>query len=63
MVYSKPYANSFGDVAGLSGRVVVSLGRPKVCGETIYGGSKHLASVILEAVKLDSDTAQIMQKL
>ncbi len=53
MVYSKPHAQSLDDIAGLSGRVVVSLGRPKVCGETIYGGSKHVALVLLEALKLN----------
>jgi hydrogenase maturation factor/predicted fused transcriptional regulator/phosphomethylpyrimidine kinase len=53
VVHSKPYTESLDDIAGLSGRVVVSLGRPKVCGEVIYGGSKHVALVLLEAMKLN----------
>ena len=53
MVYAKPWASSIEEVAGLSGRVVVSLGRPKVCGEIVYGGSIHMASVALSAMKLD----------
>ena len=54
MVYSRPDAASLLDVAGLSGRVVVSQGRPRVCGEVAYGGSKHVALVLLEAIKLNS---------
>jgi len=54
MVYAREGASSLSEVAGLSGRVVVSLGRPKVCGEVIYGGSKYLASLILEIMKFDS---------
>lgn len=53
MVYARPCAASVGDVAGLSGRVVVSMGRPKVCGEVVYGGSMHLASVVLAALRLN----------
>ncbi len=49
MVYARPDARGLGDVAGLNGRVVVSRGRPRACGEVEYGGSKFLASVILEA--------------
>ena len=53
MVYSKPRPQSLTDVAGLDGRVVVSQGRPKVCGDVTYGGSKHVGAVLLEAAKLD----------
>ncbi len=53
MVYAKQDASSTDEVAGLSGRVVLSRGTPKVCGEVLYGGSKHMASVILEVSKLN----------
>jgi len=53
IVYAKEGAKSLSDVAGLSGRVVVSLGRPKVCGKVVYGGSKYLASFLLEVMKFD----------
>lgn len=49
MVYAKPNAGSFQDVAALSGRVIESMGRPRVCGEVIYGGSLFTASVALAA--------------
>lgn len=53
MVYSRPRVESLGEVVGLSGRVIQSLGRPKVCGEVVYGGSTHLGSAVLEAQRLD----------
>ncbi len=49
MVYTKPEPRGPEDVAGLNGRVVVSRGRPKACGDVEYGGSRFLASVIVEA--------------
>ncbi len=55
MVYAKPGARSIEDVAGLSGRVIVSLGKPRVCGEVVYGGSRHLAYVALEAMRLNPE--------
>ena len=51
MVYAKENAKTEADVAGLSGRVVKSLNKPKICGKVVYGGSKHLAQVILAAIK------------
>jgi predicted fused transcriptional regulator/phosphomethylpyrimidine kinase len=53
MVYSKPSAKGVRDVAGLSGRVIESMGAPKVCGEVVFGGSQHLALVVVELVKLE----------
>lgn len=53
MVYARPGARSLDEVAGLSGRVIQSMGRPKVCGEIVYGGSTHLGSAVLEAHRLD----------
>ena len=49
MVYTKPNPQGLFDVAALNGRVVVSLGKPKACGEVEYGGSSFLASVAVEA--------------
>ncbi|MCX6648515.1 MAG: AIR synthase related protein [Candidatus Bathyarchaeota archaeon] len=54
MVYAKPDAMGPLDVVGLNGRVIVSRGRPKACGEVEYGGSRFLASVIVEAQRRDS---------
>lgn len=41
------------DVVGLNGRVIASKGRPKACGDIEYGGSRFLASVIVEAQRRD----------
>ncbi len=49
LVYSKTASMGPLDVVGLNGRVVVSKGKPRVCGEVEYGGSQFLASVIVEA--------------
>ena len=51
LVYAKPGAVKLSDVAGLSGRIVKSLGRARVCGKVAYGGSRHLARVVLAALK------------
>jgi len=53
IVYAKENASSLLDIAGISGRMVVSLGKPKVCGKIVYGGSRYLASLLLEVMKID----------
>jgi len=55
MVYGKKTIGSVRDIAGLSGRVIKSLGRPKICGRVVYGGSRHLALVLYKAHKFDRD--------
>ena len=51
MVYAKPDARTPDEVAGLSGRVIKAMNRVQACGEVVYGASRYLASVILEAQK------------
>jgi predicted fused transcriptional regulator/phosphomethylpyrimidine kinase len=41
------------NVVALSGRMVRALGKPLICVEVVYGGSRLLAFVVLEAMKLD----------
>ena len=53
LVYSKPNPESTSDVVALDGRVVVSSGKPRACGDVKYGGSRFLSSVVLEAIRLD----------
>jgi predicted fused transcriptional regulator/phosphomethylpyrimidine kinase/hydrogenase maturation factor len=53
LVYAKEGAENAMDVAGLSGRVVTTSGGALMCGETAYGASRYLASVVLEAAKKD----------
>jgi predicted fused transcriptional regulator/phosphomethylpyrimidine kinase len=54
LVYSKTDPLGPLDVVGLNGRVVVSKGRPKACGEVEYGGSQFMASVVIEAQRRDA---------
>lgn len=53
MIYSKPSPKNPEDVVGLDGRVVVSRGKPRACGEVVYGGSVYLSSVLIEVARLD----------
>lgn len=53
LVYAKEGAEDIMDVAGLSGRLVAASGGALMCGETAYGASRYLASVVLEAAKKD----------
>jgi hydroxymethylpyrimidine/phosphomethylpyrimidine kinase len=47
-VYSKPKPNSTMDILGLEGRIVKTGESVAVAGEIKYGGSKHVASAVLE---------------
>ena len=50
-VFSKPSPRSLGDVLGVSGRIVKTGETVTVAGSLKYGGSKHVASTILEMNK------------
>jgi len=47
-VYSKPQPNSIKDIVGLAGRIVKTGESVTVSGELKFGGSKHVASAVLE---------------
>lgn len=47
-VYSKPQPNSTKDILGLEGRIIKTGESVMVAGELKYGGSKHVASAVLE---------------
>jgi predicted fused transcriptional regulator/phosphomethylpyrimidine kinase len=53
MVVSKQDAKTPDDVLGLDGRVIVSRGKPRVCGEVAYGGSTYLSSVLINIAAKD----------
>ena len=53
IVYARPGASSPDDVAAIDGRIVMGRDRPRVCGGVAYGGSRHMASVVVEAMKID----------
>jgi hydroxymethylpyrimidine/phosphomethylpyrimidine kinase len=50
-VYSKPRPNSIMDVLGLEGRIAKTGKSVAVAGELKYGGSKHVASAVLEITR------------
>ena len=50
-VFSKPNPRSLGDVLGVSGRIVKTGEAVTVAGSLRYGGSKHVASAVLEMNK------------
>lgn len=50
-VFSKPNPRSLGDVLGISGRIVKTGNTVTVAGSLTYGGSKHVASAVLEMTK------------
>ncbi|MBD3173199.1 hypothetical protein GF326_12080, partial [Candidatus Bathyarchaeota archaeon] len=53
IIYAKPSPEKEEDIAGLSGRIIKAMKKPMLCGEIKYGASKYLASVILQAQKID----------
>lgn len=50
-VFSKPNPRSLGDVLGILGRIVKTGKTVTVAGSITYGGSKHVASAVLEMAK------------
>ncbi len=54
IIYAKPNACNLDEVAGLSGRIIKSMGEPLSCGKVAYGASRFLSSVVIEAMKMDS---------
>lgn len=50
-VFSKPDPRSLGDVLGVSGRIVKTGETVTIAGSLKYGGSKHVASAVLEMNK------------
>ena len=54
LVYADPNATKTEDVAALTGRIIKTIYGPISCGEVVYGASKYLSSVVLEALKIDN---------
>ena len=55
LVYAKAGSSTIEDAAALTGRIIVTIRRPIACGEVGYGASSHLASVVIEAQRLDGE--------
>ena len=55
LVYAKASSSSIEDVAALTGRIIATIRGPIACGEVAYGASSHLASVVIEAQRLNGE--------
>ena len=55
LVYAKADSSTIENVVGLTGRIIATRRGPITCGEIAYGASSHLASVVIEAQKLDGE--------
>ena len=55
LVYAKADSSAVEDVAALTGRIISTIRGPIACGEVAYGASSHLASVVIEAQRLDGE--------
>jgi len=53
LVYAKAGSSGIEDVAALTGRIISTVRGPMACGEVAYGASRHLASAVIEAQRLD----------
>ncbi len=54
VAYAIPNARTLADVCSLQGRIVRAGRVPLRCGSLVFGGSKHVASVVLAAMTVDS---------
>ena len=55
LVYAKADSSTVEDVLALTGRIIATMRGPIACGEVAYGASSHLASVVIEAQKLEGE--------
>ena len=53
IAYAKPGATAESDVAAIEGRIVRTPRGLRLCGKPAYGASRHLARVLVEAMKRD----------
>jgi hydroxymethylpyrimidine kinase/phosphomethylpyrimidine kinase len=51
--FAIPNAQSPKDICAIAGRIVPAHGTPTVCGDIIFGGSHHIAQIILTAMAFD----------
>jgi hydroxymethylpyrimidine/phosphomethylpyrimidine kinase len=49
--YALPNAKKYGDVCAINGRIIKTKNKPVKCGLIEFGSSKHIASIIFEAMK------------
>ncbi len=54
--YATPYAKTAEDVAGITGRIIREKNIAELVGNVEFGGSKHVAGIVLAAMKNDKKT-------
>ena len=54
-VFAKRKAKSIEDVAGIAGRIIKVKNKAIVAGEITFGGSSHVARIVLQAMKFDPE--------
>ena len=55
IVYAKVGSSTIEDTVALTGRIIATTKGPIACGEVAYGASRYLASVVVEAQRLDGE--------
>ena len=55
LVYAKADSSTIEDAVALTGRIIATIRGPIACGEVAYGASSHLASVVIEAQRLNGE--------
>ncbi|MBU0496339.1 MAG: bifunctional hydroxymethylpyrimidine kinase/phosphomethylpyrimidine kinase [Candidatus Thermoplasmatota archaeon] len=58
--YALPNAKSLNDVCGLDGRIVKTQHTAQCCGKLCFGGSKHVATIVLTVMHTDPTTRSII---
>jgi len=60
IAYAKPDAKTLEDVAALEGRIVKAKSRSVAVGDIAFGGSKHVATIVLAAMHFDREFRSAM---
>ncbi|MDI6654577.1 MAG: thiamine-phosphate synthase family protein, partial [Candidatus Hydrothermarchaeota archaeon] len=60
IAYALAGARNLSDVAGISGRIIRIKEQVKAIGEAEFGASKHVASIVLAAMKFDGNARSAM---
>ncbi len=58
--YATPNAEKRAEICALAGRIVKGMHRPVKCGTLRFGGSKHVASIILAAINHDKNIRSVI---
>jgi hydroxymethylpyrimidine/phosphomethylpyrimidine kinase len=53
--YALPHAKTFEEICAIKGRISKTRKHLVRCGSLVFGGSKHVASIILSAMAIDSE--------